>query len=74
MEKLTEKQIVILNFIKNFKDENDFSPSVREIGQGVGCASPATIHRHLVILRNLNKIKFITNVSRSISLVNQESK
>ncbi len=51
MQTLTRRQSEVLKFITNFIRENDYSPSCREIAEGVGLSSPATVHQHLQALR-----------------------
>lgn len=41
------RQAEILAFIEDHVDRHGYPPTVREIGQGVGLASPSTVHRHL---------------------------
>lgn len=43
----TGRQAEILAFIEDHLDRHGYPPTVREIGQGVGLASPSTVHRHL---------------------------
>lgn len=43
----TGRQAEILAFIEDHVEQNGYPPTVREIGQGVGLASPSTVHRHL---------------------------
>lgn len=43
----TGRQAEILAFIEDHVDRHGYPPTVREIGQGVGLASPSTVHRHL---------------------------
>ncbi len=43
----TGRQAEILAFIEDHVERNGYPPTVREIGQGVGLASPSTVHRHL---------------------------
>ena len=48
---LTERQRAILDFIETQTTERGYPPSVREIGQAVGLASPSTVHAHLATLQ-----------------------
>ncbi len=50
---LTKKQQIIYDFICDFYEENGYSPSVREICDGVGLKSTATVHTHIENLKNL---------------------
>jgi repressor LexA len=48
---LTDRQRAILDFIETETTERGYPPSVREIGQAVGLASPSTVHAHLATLQ-----------------------
>lgn len=50
MKKLTDAQEVIYRYILNEQEKNGYPPTVREICDGVGLASPASVHRYLRIL------------------------
>lgn len=50
---LTKKQQIIYDFICDFYNTNGYSPSVREICDGVGLKSTATVHAHIENLKNL---------------------
>lgn len=43
----TDRQAAILAFIEGHVESHGYPPTVREIGHGVGLASPSTVHRHL---------------------------
>ena len=43
----TGRQAEILAFIEDHVAHHGYPPTVREIGTGVGLASPSTVHRHL---------------------------
>ncbi len=47
---LKGKRKLILEFIIRSVHEKGYPPSVREIGEAVGLASPSTVHSHLSIL------------------------
>ena len=44
---LTKRQQEVLDYVQAHMDEKGYPPTVREIGEGVGLASPSTVHRHL---------------------------
>jgi repressor LexA len=48
---MTKRQHEVLAFVVNYTKEHGYAPSVREIAEGVGVASPATVHEHLGALR-----------------------
>lgn len=50
MERLTERQQKILDFIASTRDERGYPPSVREIGDAVGLHSPSSVHAQLSTL------------------------
>jgi len=47
MENLSGRQAEILDFIAQHCDRTGYPPTVREIGNAVGLASPSTVHAHL---------------------------
>ena len=57
MEKLTNKQSVILQVLKKLIAKNGYPPTVREIGEEAHLSSPATIHFHLTKLEEKGYIK-----------------
>jgi uncharacterized protein YfbU (UPF0304 family) len=68
---ITIRQQQTLDFIQKFIAEKGYSPSMREIGEGVNSLSPSTI---LAIIGKLEDKGFITrqnNVPRSIRIVGQ---
>ena len=69
MEKLTKKQVVILDTIKKLIAKNGFPPTVREIGQTLNLSSPATTHFHLEQLEEKGYIKKGKAKNRSIELL-----
>ncbi len=48
---LTPKQKAILDFITSFSEQNDYSPSYREIAEQFGLSSTATIAEHIETLK-----------------------
>ncbi len=57
MDDLTERQTAILTFISRHCRESGYPPTVREIGLGVGLASPSTVHAHLAKLESAGHIR-----------------
>lgn len=66
---LTKRQQEILDFIKVFMVKHGFPPTIREIGEGLGVSSPATIHAHLENLENKGVIKRSNTKNRAIELL-----
>jgi|LNFM01.2.fsa_nt_gb repressor LexA len=57
MDELTERQSAILSFISRHCRDTGYPPTVREIGMGVGLASPSTVHAHLAKLESGGHIR-----------------
>jgi repressor LexA len=70
---LTRRQREILNFVGTFIREQGYSPTLEEIGEGLGLSSLATIHKHLRNLEGKGMIRRRWNHSRSIQLVDPET-
>ena len=50
--KLTVKQKTVLNYIENYNAEHDFSPTYREIMEGLGLQSVSSVAEHIENLVN----------------------
>lgn len=66
---LTKRQKEILDFVKQFLEENGYSPSFEEIARHFHYSSLATVHEHLENLRQKGFIRKSYNESRSIELI-----
>ena len=69
MEKLTPKQNVILDILKQLIAKNGYPPTVREIGKKANLSSPATIHFHLKQLEKKGYIEQGSNKNRTLKLL-----
>ncbi len=69
MIELTKRQEDILDFIKTFMVKHGFPPTIREIGEGLGISSPATIHAHLKNLETRGVIRRNDTKNRAIELL-----
>lgn len=69
MEKLTERQEVILRELKKFLASKGYPPTVRELGELVGLSSPATTQFHLNKLAEKGYIKKDNSKNRTIELL-----
>jgi len=65
---LTKKQKEILDFIKEYIKDNDYSPSLQEIGKKFKLSSLATVHQHIENLKQKGYLKKEKNHHRSIEL------
>ena len=68
MARTTTKREEILEFLRQFTQENGYAPSVREICAAVGLQSTATVHYHLNALRDAGLIEMDEMKKRAISL------
>ncbi len=69
LKQLTEKQSNVLDFIKKYSADHGYPPSIREIGQGLGLSSPATVHTHVKKLCNAGYLKVDNNKFRAMEIL-----
>ena len=69
MEKLTDRQKDVLDFIKSYIVSRGYPPTVREIGKALDISSPATIHVHLKNLEKKGIIRKEGTKNRAIELL-----
>lgn len=69
MDKITEKQQVILDFIKQDLINKGYPPSVREICDAVGLKSTSTVHGHLERLEKKGFIRRDPTKPRAIEIL-----
>jgi len=65
---LTGRQQEIWTFLTGYVDEHGYPPTVREIGEAVGLASPSTVHAHLANLERAGLIKRDPTKPRALEL------
>ncbi len=65
MEKLTQSELRVLDYLNEYIDKNGYSPSVRDITHALGFASPSTVHLYLSRLEDKGYIEREHNRSRS---------
>jgi repressor LexA len=65
---LTARQQEIWQFLVTYVDDHGYPPTVREIGEEVGLASPSTVHAHLANLERVGLIKRDPSKPRAIEL------
>jgi repressor LexA len=68
MSTLSERQKKILHFIITFFNENNFPPTIREIGERVGISSTSVVNYNLTKLEELNLITRRKEVSRGLNV------
>jgi repressor LexA len=69
---LTGRQQEIWNFLVDYVDRHGYPPTVREIGEAVGLASPSTVHAHLANLERAGLLKRDPTKPRALELVGRE--
>lgn len=69
---LTERQKEILSFIEQFRNENGYPPTLREIGRQFQISSTFGVKRHLEALVKKGYISIESNASRGISFLKNE--
>jgi repressor LexA len=69
---LTTRQQEIWQFLAAYVDEHGYPPTVREIGDAVGLASPSTVHAHLANLERAGLLKRDPTKPRAIELVGRK--
>jgi repressor LexA len=70
---LTARQVAILDFIKTSTESQGYAPSMREIGDAAGLASPASVKYQLDILTEKGFIRRDENRGRAMEVVLPDS-
>lgn len=73
INELTDKQQMILEFIKQELATKGYPPSVREIGLAVGLKSTSTVHAHLEKLEKKGYIRRDPTKPRAIEILDNNS-
>ncbi|MGH3134636.1 MAG: transcriptional repressor LexA [Gaiellaceae bacterium] len=66
---LTARQQEIWQFLAEYVDGHGYPPTVREIGDAVGLASPSTVHAHLANLERAGLLRRDPTKPRALELV-----
>jgi repressor LexA len=66
---LTGRQREIWSFLVEYVDGHGYPPTVREIGEAVGLASPSTVHAHLANLERAGLLRRDPTKPRALELV-----
>ena len=70
---LTGRQQEIWSFLVDYVDRHGYPPTVREIGEAVGLASPSTVHAHLANLERAGLLRRDPTKPRALELTGRES-
>ncbi len=66
---LTQRQQEIWQFLVEYVEQHGYPPTVREIGEAVGLASPSTVHAHLANLERAGLLRRDPTKPRALELV-----
>ena len=66
---ITKRQREVYDFISEFVQRNNYTPSYQEIGDGLGLSSLATVHKHITNLEKKGLLNRDYNRGRSIDLL-----
>jgi repressor LexA len=66
---LTARQQEIWQFLVDYVDRHGYPPTVREIGEEVGLASPSTVHAHLANLERAGLLRRDPTKPRALDLI-----
>jgi repressor LexA len=69
---LTDRQQQIWNYLVEYVDQHGYPPTVREIGEEVGLASPSTVHAHLANLERAGLLRRDPTKPRALELIGRE--
>ncbi|HET6943709.1 MAG TPA: transcriptional repressor LexA [Gaiellaceae bacterium] len=69
---LTGRQQEIWQFLVEYVDRHGYPPTVREIGEAVGLASPSTVHAHLANLERAGLLRRDPTKPRALELTGRE--
>ncbi|WP_408602220.1 LexA family protein [Pseudomonas sp. PLMAX] len=73
MRKLTPRQEMVYNFLKQFILENGFPPTCKEIATAMEFKSPTGAHDHLARLEKYGFLRIIKGISRGIQIIEDGS-
>ncbi|MDQ3867063.1 MAG: transcriptional repressor LexA [Actinomycetota bacterium] len=69
---LSDRQSEIYEFVARYAGRHGYPPTVREIGEAVGLASPSTVHAHLANLERAGYLRRDPTKPRALELVRGE--
>ncbi len=69
---LTARQREIWTFVLEYSDRHGYPPTVREIGEAVGLASPSTVHAHLANLERAGLLRRDPTKPRALELLGRD--
>jgi repressor LexA len=70
---LSKRQSEIYDFVLEYVDDHGYPPTVREIGEAVGLASPSTVHAHLANLERAGYLRRDPTKPRALEVTGRGS-
>jgi repressor LexA len=71
---LTKRQRDIYEYAVRYVDRHGYPPTVREIGEAVGLASPSTVHAHLANLERAGYLRRDPTKPRALEVTRREGR
>jgi repressor LexA len=71
---LTKRQQEIFDFVKRYRGEHGYPPTVRDIGKAIGLTSSSTVHAHLANLEKLGVLRRDPSKPRAIEVLVDKAK
>ena len=68
---LSKRQREIFDFVVDYVDRHGYPPTVREIGEAVGLASPSTVHAHLANLERAGYLRRDPTKPRALEILEE---
>jgi len=68
---LTPRQIKLFNFLKKYKEENNYMPTFREIKKHMNLKSISTVHKMIGYLEFKGYIKRIPAMARALEIIKE---
>lgn len=68
----TARQQQVLDWITEYIAAHGYSPSIREIGDGLGITFPNGVKSHLNALRRKGRVTWVARQSRTLRVVEPE--
>ncbi len=66
---LTKRQQEIFDFVKSYRADHGYPPTVRDIGKAIGLTSSSTVHAHLANLEKLGLLRRDPTKPRAIEVL-----
>ncbi len=68
-QKITKKQLALLDFLQDFTEEKGYSPSYREIQAGLGLSSVSAVAEHIDNLVARGALRKVPGAARSLEIL-----